>query len=144
MPPIALDTNVYVDLLRGAPNAAAILRLTAASPPLVVLGPVVCELRLGATTPAAARRIEQSVVRRVAPGVRLAPTADEWARAGAVARAMLDAGQDAGEMARRSFFVDVVVAVLCRARGVTLVTDDADHVRIRAYVGHSLEGAPTG
>jgi predicted nucleic acid-binding protein len=121
MPPIALDTNVYVDLLRGAPNAGAILSLAAASPPLVVLGPVVGELRLGAP-----------------------PPADEWARAGATGRAMLDAGHDAGELTRRGFFVDVVVAVLCRARGVTLVTDDADHARIRAYVGHAVMAVPRG
>lgn len=38
---------------------------------------------------------------------------------------------------QRNFWNDVVIAVSCRRRGVTLLSTDRDHTRIASFVGHT-------
>ena len=143
MPLRALDTNGYVELLRGGPRAAAIrAAMGAAGTELVVLMPVMAELQQGARTVAEGRALAQRFVEPVAIGRRLAATGAEWLDTGACVAAMRRAGHDPAELARRSFWLEVHVARLCRARGVVLWTDDADHVRLQAHVGHRVEALP--
>lgn len=143
MPPRALDTNGYVELLRGGPRAAAIrAALGAAGTELVVLMPVMAELQQGARTPTEHRSLVQRFVDPVAVRRRVAATPAEWIGTGQRIATMARAGHDKAELERRAFFLDVHVAHLCRARGVVLWTDDADHDRIRPYVGHQVEPLP--
>jgi hypothetical protein len=76
-------------------------------------------------------------------GRRVAATAAEWAGTGDLVAAMLRAGYDKNELERRSFWLDVHIAYLCRARGITLLTDDQDHDRIRPHARHTTQLLPT-
>jgi predicted nucleic acid-binding protein len=139
----ALDTNGYVEILRGGPRDAAIrAALAAAGVRLVVLMPVVAALLQGTRRVAEERLILQRFVEPVPPGRRVVATPAEWAATGARVAAMVRAGEDPQRLARRSFWLDVHVAQLCRARGITLLTDDTDHARIARYVRHMTAPLP--
>jgi predicted nucleic acid-binding protein len=140
----ALDTNGYVEILRGGPRTTAIrTALGAAGTELVVLMPVVTELLQGARRTAEERLILHRFVDPVATGRRVVATAAEWVATGARVAAMLRAGYEAQELARRSFWLDVHIAQLCRSRGIVLLTDDADHERIAPHVGHRTRPLPS-
>jgi len=140
----ALDTNGYVEILRGGARDVAIRGALAASGTrLVVLMPVIAELLQGARRGVEERRIVQRFVEPLPANRRIAATPAEWAATGAQVAAMLRAGHDPQELARRSFWLDVHVGQLCRARGITLLTDDADHARIARHVRHRTAPLPT-
>jgi predicted nucleic acid-binding protein len=140
----ALDTNGYVEILRGGPRDAAIrAALAAAGVRLVVLMPVVAELLQGTRRPAEERVILQRFVEPVPLARRVVATPAEWAATGSRVAAMRRAGEDPRELARRSFWLDVHVAHLCRARGITLLTDDGDHARIARHVRHTTAPLPS-
>ena len=143
-PPHALDTNGYVELLRQGPRAEAV-RAFAASPGarFVLLMPVMAELLQGARTPAEERTLTQRLLEPVPPGRRVAAGAAEWLATGRLAGALARAGHDPRELARRAFYLDLHIAVLCRARGITLLSDDSDHARIRPYAGHRVLPLPS-
>ena len=144
MPPVALDTNGYVEILRGGPRSGAIRQAIGdAGVRLVLLMPVMLELLQGAPTPRAARAVRHRLLDPVPERRRIAATAAEWAATGDLVAAMLRAGHDGTELERRSFWLDVHVAHLCRSRGITLLTDDRDHTRIRPHVGHTTRPLPT-
>ncbi len=139
----ALDTNGYVEILRGGPRDATIrAALAAAGARLVVLMPVVAELLQGTRRAAEERLILQRFVEPVPPARRVAATPAEWAATGARVAATARAGEDPRQLARRSLWLDGLVAQLCRARGITLLTDDADHARIARYVRHATAPLP--
>ena len=140
----ALDTNGYVEILRGGPRAAAIrTALAAAGVRLVVLMPVVAELLQGTRRVAEERVVLQRFVEPVPLPRRVVATPAEWAATGARVAAMLRAGEDPRALARRSFWLDVHIAQLCRARGITLLTDDGDHARIARHVKHETAPLPS-
>jgi len=140
---IALDTNGYIELLRGSARAAAIhAGLHVAGMHVVVLMPVIAELLQGARSTREEKLIAQRFVDPVPPSRRIAATPAEWARTGATVARMLRAGHDPAELARRSFWLDIHIAQLCRHRGVLVLTDDADHRRIARYVGHRTAPLP--
>lgn len=139
----ALDTNGYVELLRGGPRAAAIRSAVgAAGTALVVLMPVILELQQGARTAGEERGIVQRFVDAVPAARRVAASTAEWVATGARVAVMRRAGHDPVELARRSFFLDILIAQVCRSRGVVLWTDDRDHARIGAHVGHRFAPLP--
>lgn len=109
---------------------------------MVVLLPVVSELLQRATDPRSERLILATVHEAVAPQRRIAPDGGDWCTVGRTVAAMAAAGHDPAELRRRSFHLDVLLAVMCRARGITFVTNDADHARIRAHVGHAVDPFP--
>lgn len=144
MPLSALDTNGYVEILRGGPRAAAIrAALADTHVRVVVLMPVIAELLQGARRAVEERAIVQRFVEPVPFARRVAATPAEWAATGARIAAMLRAGHDPQELAQRSFWLDVHVAQLCRDRGITLLTDDGDHARIALHVRHRTAPLPT-
>ena len=144
MPRIALDTNGYVEILRGGAAAEAIRAgMVSARGGLHVLMPVITELLQGARTPAEARSIRRRFLDPVPDVRRVAATPAQWAGTGDLVAEMLRAGHDRAELARRMFWLDVHVATLCRASGITLLTDDRDHLRIEPYVHHLLRPLPT-
>jgi predicted nucleic acid-binding protein len=141
---IALDTNGYVEILRGGPRAAAIRdEMAAAHGGLYVLMPVVMELLQGARSTAEARTLRQRLMDPVPEKRRVVATPAEWAGTGDVVAAMARGGHDKHELTRRAFWLDLHIAVLCRTRGITLLTDDGDHDRIEPYVYHRTEPLPS-
>lgn len=141
---IALDTNGYVEILRGGPAAAAIrAEMVAARGGLFVLMPVVMELLQGARNRDEERTLGQRFVDPVPEQRRVAATPAEWAGTGSVVAAMLRASHDENELKQRTFWLDVHIAYLCRTRGITLLTGDADHERIRPYVRHHTVPLPS-
>lgn len=139
----ALDTNAYAELLRGS-AAGDRLRAMAASDRsrLVVLLPVVSELLQRTDAPGYRRTIVERLLTAVPAQRRVAPTSDDWLATGEWVARLAGAGHDSAELKRRNFYVDLHVAVMCRARGITLVTADADHERLRAHVGHATRPFP--
>lgn len=144
MPLSALDTNGYVDILRGGPRAAAIhAALGAAGTRLIVLMPVIAELLQGARRLADERTVLRRFVDPVPLSRRIAATPAEWTATGERVAAMLRAGHDPVELSRRAFWLDVHIAQLCRGRGITLLTDDEDHDRIKRHVRHRTAPLPS-
>ena len=140
---IALDTNGYVEILRGGPRAAAIRdEMAAARGRLFVLMPVVMELLQGARSRAEERTLRQRFMEPVPERRRVAATPAEWASTGELVATMVRAGHDEDELKQRKFWLDVHIAVLCRSRGITLLTDDRDHERIEQYVHHRTRPLP--
>ena len=140
---LAVDTNVYIEIARRTARGGRLLALLSRERSrLVVLAPVVAELLQGAHSPREQRVVVATTFEAVPPSRRVAPTGDEWLDAGRALARMAAARHDSAELARRSFYLDVLTAVLCRKRGVTLVTADRDHERIRPYVGHAVEPYP--
>ena len=141
---IALDTNGYVEILRGGPYAAAIReQMVAARGGLFVLMPVVMELLQGARSHAEERTLRQRFMDPVPERRRVAASPAEWAATGDMVAAMVRRGHDENELNQRKFWVDVHIASLCRARGITLLTNDRDHARIESYVHHKTKPLPT-
>lgn len=140
---LAVDTNAYVELVRRSDRGERLREFLARERPrLAVLVPVVAELMQGARTPSEQRIIVATFYDAVPPTSRVTPTADEWLDTGrALARLAAD-GHDPSELRRRSFYLDVHLAVLCRKRGIVLIAADKDHARIRRYVGHAVAPYP--
>lgn len=92
---------------------------------------------------AEARVILQRFVEPVPLPRRVVATPAKWAATGARVAALLRAGEDPQELARRSFWLDLHIAQLCRARGITLLTDDSDHTRIARRVRHQTAPLPS-
>src|SRR5438105_10993044 len=96
--------------------------------------PVISELLQGTRSTREETIVLQRFVEPVPAPRRVAATPDEWTATGRLVAKMLRAGHDPSELARRSFYLDVHLAQICRARGITLMTDAADHARIQPYV----------
>lgn len=91
----------------------------------------------------AARFALDTVVHAVPDHRRRAPTPAEWVKVGQLVSRMAAAGHDPVELRSRSFYLDLLLAMLCRERGVALVTADQDHDRIKLHLHHRTEPFPT-
>ena len=141
--PLALDANAYGEILAGTPTGERLRALTLRERDrLVVLLPVVSELVQRVAAPRAHRAVLSVFHDPVPPQRRIAPSPADWLKVGQIVSALAAAGHDPEELRRRNFYLDLHVAVMCRARGVTLVTRDRDHERIRPHVGHRTEPFP--
>lgn len=101
------------------------------------------ELLQGAATPKAQAHLVATLFEAVPEARRATPTADEWLDTGRALARIVGAKHDAAELAARSFYLDVHIAVVCRKRGITLVTDDQHHARIKLHVGHATQPYPS-
>jgi predicted nucleic acid-binding protein len=140
-----LDTQFYVDVLRGTAAGAATLRFLAAHVAAVDFHAVVgAELLVGASDAAEAAAIRRRLVDRFKPERLLVPDAADLFAAADAIRALRARHGDHPEHARRNFWNDVVIAATCRRRGRVLVSRDRDHARIAAVVDHRvLTALPT-
>ena len=133
MPWAILDTNVYIDHWEGRLTADA---LASVRKSFVVRhsAVVLSELRRGARTFAARRRVED--LHRVAAAA-WEPTEAEWWEAGRIILKIGDTqGWEAGK--RRDFQNDTLIALTARRHGATVVTRDrrdfdllSDELRVR-------------
>jgi predicted nucleic acid-binding protein len=121
-----LDTNVFIRSFRDKSENEAIQRFHRVFGPFEYLSSVVVqELRAGIVNAKARRSLERHVLdpfrRR---GRVFTPSAGAWEQAGDVLAAMRSVdGVDLKRM-RRSFAMDILLAVSCREAGVMLVTEN--------------------
>ena len=122
-----LDANVYIghwELGWYAADLDQIKRACIVRHSSVVLS----ELRRGARTPAARRRVE-GLTRALA--VQWAPTADDWWIAGKLVREIGDAcGWEVSK--RRDFQNDALIALTARRHGAAVVTANASDFALLA------------
>jgi len=139
----ALDTNAYAEILRGTPAGDRLRALaTRERSRLIVLLPVMSELLQRAATPAYRTTVVERFLTPVPEQRRVAPAPSDWIATGTWVGQLAASGHDPEELRRRNFYVDLHVAVVCRARGIALVTADADHERLRVHVGHTTRPFP--
>lgn len=137
-----LDTQFYIDVLRGTPGGAAVLDFLASHVTAVDFHALVgAELLVGASGAAEATAIRQRLIDRFKPERLLVPDAADLLAAGDAVRRMRDRGGDHAEHAQRNFWNDVVIATSCRRRGRVLISRDRDHARIAAVVKHRVRSA---
>jgi predicted nucleic acid-binding protein len=133
----ALDTNIFLYGFRDPAVAARLEGFHQAHAPFEQLSAVVAhELLAGTRTPQAAANLRRQLLGRFERAGRVfAPTPAAWQQAGLVLAAMVQTeGLVLADM-RKSFTNDVVLAVSCRERGVTLITaNERDFTRIRRFV----------
>lgn len=140
-----LDTQCYIDVLRGTPDGAAVLHFLAAHVGAVDFHALVgAELLIGASGPAEATAIRQRLVNRFKPARLLTPDAADLLAAGNAVRALRARDGDHPEHARRDFWNDVVIAASCQRGARVLVSRDHDHERIARIIKHRvLTALPT-
>jgi len=130
------DTNVFIDAFRDADAEAAMLAFLERGLPFTFLSAVVKqELAAGTRTPTQIRRLERSVF---APFERrgrvFAPSPAAFAASGRLLASV--AAREGWDMVREnpSLLNDALLAVSCRERGVTLITQDADFARFQPFL----------
>lgn len=135
--PLVLDTNVFINIL-AAREPPALRALLAEPPAAFVSGPTIAELywavgRLDPAHPNTAQVVADllAALDRVAPELRLTPTVDEWREAGELAgRAARGLAGPARSVmtpqARAELINDAITAVVARAVGATVITQDGD------------------
>jgi predicted nucleic acid-binding protein len=135
--PVLLDTNVFINALAG--RGPTVLRaLLEALPRLFVAAPTRAELawvrgRLDPGHPGTARVLTayEELLSRINPGKVLVPADADWLAAGELAgqaaRAIAGGGgKIATAFDRVELISDALTAVLARAVGFTIVTEDRD------------------
>jgi predicted nucleic acid-binding protein len=138
-PRYVLDTQFYIDVLRGAPAGVAVLQFLAARVTAVDFHALVgAELLIGAAGVAEATAIRQRLVDRFRPARLLVPDTVDLLAAGDAVRLLRERDGDHPEHARRSFWNDVVIAASCRRRGRVLISRDQDHARIAEVIKHRV------
>jgi predicted nucleic acid-binding protein len=144
-PRYVLDTQFYIDVLRGTPAGAAVVQFLAARVAVVDLHALVgAELLAGAVSAAQATGIRQRLMERFKPARLLVPDATDLLAAGDAIRLLRSRNGDHPEHAQRNVWNDVIIAVSCRRRGRVLISRDQDHARIAAVVRHHvLTALPT-
>ena len=133
----ALDTNVFIRSFRDKSENDALQRFHRVFGPFEHLSSVVVqELRAGAVNVRSRRSLERHVLdpfrRR---GRVFTPSAAAWEQAGDLLAALRSAGGVDLKRMRRSFAMDILLAVSCREAGVVLVTENTgDFVRIHKHM----------
>jgi predicted nucleic acid-binding protein len=129
-----LDTSCYIDASRNAAALAALTRFSTWSAPGLFLSSVVAaELRAGAATVKARKKLEDGVL---APFLRrgrvVTPSSAAWDALGlTLATLRVSEGLQLSRV-KRSFALDVLLAYSCRECGAVLITRnirDMDRIR---------------
>jgi predicted nucleic acid-binding protein len=128
-----LDTSLFIRAFRDPEANTALQRFHQLFAPFEYLSAVVAqELRAGARTTAARRKLERHVLELyIRRGRMITPSAQAWS----------DSGDLLGALARvsKGFGNDVLLALSCREAGVVLVTENArDFARIAHVVPFSF------
>lgn len=139
MPRYVLDTQHFIDVLRGRPEAAEVLAFMRTFVAAVDLHAVVgAELLMGAHARGEPAAIRKRFIDPFKPQRVLVPDAADLLAAGDAVRMMSRKwGVPHPELEQRNFWNDVIIAVSCRRRGFVLLSRDPDHARIAPFVGHT-------
>lgn len=134
-----LDTQFYVEVLRATPAGVAVAEFLSERAAYVDFHALVgAELLVGTSSSAEATAVRQRIVDRFKPARLFAPDAADLLAAGDAIRLLRQRRGDHPELAQRSFWNDVVIAVSCRRRGRVLISRDGDHARIAEVVRHRV------
>jgi predicted nucleic acid-binding protein len=140
----AFDTNVFIHAFRDANAEAAMLAFLERALPFTFLSAVVMqELAAGARTPKRMRRLEQSVFGPFARRGRVfAPSSGAFAASGRLLATV--AAREGWDTVREkpSLLNDALLAVSCRERGITLITQDSDYTRFQPFLKKWQHVAP--
>jgi len=138
VPRYVLDTQHFIDVLKGRPEAAGVLAFLRTFVAVVDFHAVVgAELLFGAHGRAEAAAIRRRFIDPFKPKRVIALDAGDLLAAGDAIRVMSARGGPHPELQQRNFWNDVLIAVSCRRRGAILLSRDPDHARIAAIVGHA-------
>ena len=140
----ALDTNIFIDGFRSEEAQADIFTFLNRALPVTYLSAVVMqELAAGARTPQTARDVEAGVFEPFERRRRVfAPSSGAFIRSGRVLAAL--AAQEGWRVLdeKPSLLNDALIAVSCREQGITLITKDADFMRLSPFVRGFQYAAP--
>ena len=137
MPHYVLDTQHFLDVLRGRPAAAEVLAFMRTFVAAVDLHAVVgAELLMGAHARGEPAAIRKRFIDPFKPQRVLVPDAADLLATGDAVRVMYEKWGVHPELEQRNFWNDVIIAVSCRRRGFVLLSRDPDHARIAPFVGH--------
>lgn len=141
----AFDTNVFIDANRSAEERDRLTGFMRQRLPNCYLSAVVgMELLAGIGIPAQGRAVEEELFAPFRRRGRLfGPSAEATLQAG---RVLARAYPPAGGPPPRSFVNDVLIALSCRERGITVISHDRDFRRLTRFVPGLLvrEPFPTG
>lgn len=138
MPRYTLDTQHFIDVLKGRPTAVEVLDFLRVFVAAVDLHAVVsAELLIGAHGRGEPNAIRKRFIDRFKPHRVIIPDDADLFAAGDAIRKMSERWGPHPELAQRNFWNDVIIATSCRRRGVVLLSRDPDHERIAAFVGHT-------
>ena len=138
MPRYALDTQHYVDVLRGTPQAVDVLAFVREFVAVLDFHALVgAELLFGAHGRGESQAIRKRFIAPFKPQRVIVPDAADLLSAGDAVREMAAQKGPHPELERRNFWNDVLIAVSCRRRGVVLLSRDPDHARIATIVSHA-------
>lgn len=115
MNPVIADSSVWIDFLRGQPEAFARLQPLLTERRVAIVGPVYAELLSGTRT----AEIQNALRIRLRSLHWLAEPPEAWDRVADARFALARQGQQAA-------LVDVLIAVTAAAAGCTLLTRDRD------------------
>jgi predicted nucleic acid-binding protein len=132
----ALDTNIFIDGFRSEEAQAEVFAFLYRALPFTFLSAVVMqELAAGARTTQAARAVQQGVFEPFERRRRVfAPSNAAFAESGRVLATV--AAREGWQLIddNPSFLNDALIAVSCRERGITLITNDRDFKRLSPFV----------
>ena len=128
MSDLLVDSSVWIDFFRGAPNVVRRMDAALEQDRVAVCGPIVAEVLSGART-----RADLARVKAAFEGVEMLPDpVDAWPRVGEARFALARRGTQAA-------LVDVLIALTAAEAGHALLTRDPDFRRIAAVVPVELE-----
>lgn len=144
MAKFAFDTNIFIDAFRDEAAEAAMLAFLERALPFTFLSAVVMqELAAGARTAAQARKLDQVVFNPFRRRQRVfAPSPEVFVASGRLLAQL--AMREGWEKVREkpSLLNDALIAVSCRERGITLITQDGDFARFRPFLKRWTDAPP--
>jgi predicted nucleic acid-binding protein len=125
---LLVDSSVWIDFFRGAPNVVRRMDAALEQDRIAVCGPIVAEVLSGTRT-----RADFARVKAAFEGLALQPDPiDAWPRVGEARFALARRGTQAA-------LIDVLIALTAADANHALLTRDSDFRRIAAVIPVELE-----
>ena len=123
MSDLLVDSSIWIDFFRGAPNVVRRMDAALDQDRVAVCGPIVAEVLSGTRTRADFARVKTAL-----EGLALLPDPlDAWPRIGEARFALARRGTQAA-------LIDILIALTAAESGHALLTRDSDFRRIAAVV----------
>jgi predicted nucleic acid-binding protein len=128
-----IDTNVYVDAFRDPSSADELKEFLTQHLPVTYLSAVVIqELRMGARSGKQIEAVEKGLFAPFEKRRRVfAPTTNAFKVSGQILAQLAERGELDLARVKGSFANDTLLAASCLEQGITLITKDADFMRIK-------------
>ena len=136
MPKYAIDTNVYIDAFRSTDAAEELKQFLAAHLPAMYLSSIVMlELRSGARTKEKVEALDKGLFAPFEKRQRIfTPSANAFKESGRILALLAERDGVDLSRAKGSLVNDAMLAASCREQGVTLITRDADYLRLNKHL----------